>query len=483
MKNKAIFITILLFLLSQLQISYAEQISIDDVTRLVLKNSLDIQIAKIDAYKERTSLGRAKSIFDTFMNSGASYENDKKKSATPLLGTKTATDKYSLELEKKLPTGSSLKIDAEHSLVDANSSSSAINNYNESSIKFSLNQPLGRNFFGLTDRSNIKITKINIENAGYSSLDEIENTLYKAQAAYWNIVLREKILNIKSDMLKKAKELYSIYKEKYKRGTAEKVDLLAVEANMRARKNDVFIASLQEEIATNNLLFLLNEGDKYIHLQPMDSLVISPHYVRLYETLKKAILHRRDYNIIKNKIKSQNIDIKIKKNALWPEIDLETSFLKNGIESNYQDSWNETSEKNNYELFAGITFKMPLGNRSARADLEKAKLNKEQLLLLLKRTERLILKEINNKVGEVNSLKNQVELLTSVSKLQENKLKEEMKHIRYGRSSSDIIIRYEEDALQAHLDLASSLFQYRVRLIELDLAENTLLDKYWKGSL
>ena len=481
MRNKAILVTAMLFLLSQ--ISYAEQISIDDVTRLALKNSLDIQIARIDARKERTSLGKAKSIFDTFLSGEGIYRDNKKKSASTMSRTKTTTNEYSLGIEKKLPTGSSLKIDAEHSLIDANSSSSAINNYNESSLKFSLNQSLGKNFFGLTDRSEIKITKINIDNAEYSSLNEIENALYKAQAAYWNVVLKEKELNVKLDMLKKAEKLYSIYKENYERGTVEKADLFAVEANMRARKNEVLIARLQKEIAKNNLLFLLNEEDTNIQLQPVDSLVTALHCVDVYEILKEAILRRRDYKIIKNKIESQNIDIKIKKNALWPEIDLEASFLKNGLASNYQDSWNETSDENNHEFFTGITFRIPLGNRSAKADLEKARLNRKQLLLFLKRTERLILKEVINKVKEVNSLKNRVELLTSISKLQNNKLEEEMKHFSYGRSSSDIIIRYENDLLQARLNLTSSLFKYRVSLIDLDLAKNTLLDKHWKDAL
>ncbi len=491
MKNKAVLIIVLFFLL--LQSSYAEQfaentsslkqISIADVTRLALQNSLDIQIARIDAYKERTSLGKAKSIFDTFLNSGASHDDDKRKSPITFSRAKTTTNKYSLSVEKKLPTGSSLKIDAEHSLVDSNSASSAINNYNGSNIKFSLNQSLGKNFFGLTDRSGIKITKINIDNAEYSSLDEIEKALYKAQAAYWNIVLKEKELDIKSDMLKKAEKLYSIYKENYERGTVEKTDLFAVEANMRTRKNEMLIAHLEKEIAKNNLLFLLNEEDTHIQLQPVDSLVTTPHCVDMYKILEEAISHRRDYGIIKNSIESQNIDIKIKKNALWPEIDLEASFLKNGLASNYQDTWNETAEESNYEFFTGIIFRIPLGNRSAKADLEKAKLNKDQLLLFLKRTERLILKEINNKVKEVNSLKSRIELLSSISELQENKLKEEMKNLSYGRSSSDIIIRYEEDILQARLNLASSLFKYRISLIDLDLAKNTLLNKYWKGVL
>jgi outer membrane protein TolC len=101
----------------------------------------------------------------------------------------------------------------------------------------------------------------------------------------------------------------------------------------------------------------------------------------------------------------------------------------------------------------------------------------------LKRIERIIFRDINNNVTQVNTLANQVETNKKIVRLQERKLKAEEVKLQYGRSSSDIIIRFQEDLLNARLNLARALFSYRIALINLERNKNTLLSKYWKGKL
>ena len=56
------------------------------------------------------------------------------------------------------------------------------------------------------DQHQIKITRIDIENTEYTSLEKIENDLAQVQKAYWDLVLhREKVL-IEKDMVKQAKK-------------------------------------------------------------------------------------------------------------------------------------------------------------------------------------------------------------------------------------------------------------------------------------
>ncbi len=460
-----------------------KKISLDEASRLALENSLDIQIARFDTYRARTSLKNAESIFDTFLNAETSYRNNSKRSSTTLQDTQTVTNIYSIGLEKTLPEGSTLEINLEDSRVSSNLSTTALKPYHEAAVEVSLTQSLGKNFFGLADRAGIKTTRIDIMNAEYTSLTAIENILCDVQTAYWNLTFKNEELKIKSEMLEEAKKLLNIYKEKYEKGLVESVDLLAAQANVGARENDTLLSQLEKEITKNNLLFLLNEGNTSIEIEPSDSLTITPYNVDIYQELKEALLYRRDYKTIANQLKSLNIDIAVKKNALWPEIDLEASFTKNGIKSTLQDSWKDISSENNSEVYVGVSFKMPIENRLSKSDLKEAKLHKEQLLLSFKRTERLILKEIHNKTQKINNLKSRLMLLDSIAELQQNKLIEEMKHLSYGRSNSDTIIRYENDLLQARLNLASTLLNYHISLIELDAAKNTLLDKYWNGEL
>ncbi|UCG35100.1 MAG: TolC family protein [Candidatus Omnitrophota bacterium] len=458
-------------------------ISLEEVTQLALDNSLDIQIAKYDTYIKRTSLLKAESIFDTYFNVSAGYFDDTTKQPSVVFGTETGQTSYNFGISKKLPTGTEIAINAGDARNFTNSPFATLNPYHEASAGISLKQPLGINFFGLVDRAGIKITKIDIENAEYSSLEDIEETLYNAQVAYWKFVLKCEELKIIKGILQKSRRLYDIYKEKIKIGMVEQVDLFAVEANLRVREADVLMAELEKEQAKNELLFALNIDDLSIELAPRDSLSIDPFNIDLYQALTDAVNNRRDYKRIKNQLVADDINIVVARNALWPKIDLEASFTRNGLDRKYKPAWEEISDKNNRELFVGITLKFPLEKRNSRGDFQEATLQKEQNLLSLKRTERLIFKEIHNQVKEVNALKEQVSLYDKTSQLQEKKLQEEVKRLKYGRSNSDLIIRYGEDVLDAKLGLAQVLFAYRVSLIDFELAKQTLLNRYWRQEL
>lgn len=460
-------------------------ISLESVSQLALANSLDIQIAKFDAAISQTSLGKAVSIFDTILTAAVGANDDETASAISSAATKTREDTYSLGFSKKLPTGTTVTIDGENKRTNSDSSLTPINPYHQATAGASVTQAIGKNFFGLADRNDIKITKIDIENSRYTSLDDIETALYNVQAGYWNFVLKDSELKIAVEMLKKAQTLYNIYAEKYEVGLIEKVDLFAVDANLKTRENNVLIAQLGKETAKNNLLFLLNEQNLSVQLQPLDLLTIDPddEAVSLDVSLREALQHRRDYKKAQNSLKKNNIDIVTKKNSLWPEIDLKATFTRNGIQSQYKESWQNISDQDNAEMFLGLTIKLPIENRMAKSELKEAELTKQQLILSFTKTERLIIKELNNIVKEINSLKNQIRLYSSVVTLQQNKLEEETKRLKYGRSNSDIIIRYEEDLLGARLNMARTRFQYRLALSKLKLSKNTLLDRYWEEVL
>lgn len=459
------------------------ELSLKDVTNIALDNSLDIQIAKLDVYIERLSLKKENSIFDTFLSASISYNRDKRMQASTVFGTETKEHEFSFGLEKRTPTGTTFSLDTIGTKKRTNSIFSTLNPYNEARIELSITQKLGKNFFGLADRSKIKVTKIDIENSEFTSLGDIEDILSEVQKAYWRLVLEEEQLEIRKDMLFEAEKLYKIYKDKFSLGLVEESELLAVEALVYTRKASVSIAGLKRQTAKNNLLFLINKGNFKQEIKPKEELSSTSQRVDLAQALIKAIASRRDYRRAINEIKKNNIDLVVKKNALWPQIDLEASLNRNNLNLNRLQAWEDATRQSNDEVFVGLTIKIPFENTEAKAELKEAEFNKRKVLLELKRVERLILKELNNKVSRVNVIQNQVQLYEETVKIHEKKLKHQIKRLKFGRSDSDTLLRYEEDLLNTRLELVDYLFQYKVSFIELELAQNTLLDKYWKDSL
>ncbi|MCF7908873.1 MAG: TolC family protein [Candidatus Omnitrophica bacterium] len=459
------------------------ELSLEEVTEIALENSLDIQIAKFDTYISRTSKDEAESIFDTIFSAEASYNRNRKETASSLAGTDTRETIFSLGLEKKLPTGTTLALDAINTKTKTNSSFTTLNPYTEAGLEFSVTQELGRNFFGLADRAKIKITKIDIENSEFVSLDDIEQFLYAVQRSYWNLALREEELLIAKDMLSEAEKLYEIYKEKKELGLVEESEFLAIEALLKARQSSINVAQLARETAKNDLLFLINRGDFQQNLIPRDSLDIEVFETDLYQALNRAVDSRRDYKRIKNELEKNKIDLVVKKNALWPQIDFEATFTRNNIDTGRSQAWGDIFSDGGEDVFFKVSFEVPLEKRAARSQVRKADLEKSRFLLKFKRIERLLLQEINDKVNQVNTMQNQVKLFKQTVKIHQRKLKSQIERLSLGRSDSDTLIRYEEDLLKARLSLAEYLFNYRTSLIELDLKQNILLDKYWQEPL
>ncbi|MCF7870391.1 MAG: TolC family protein, partial [Candidatus Omnitrophica bacterium] len=254
-------------------------------------------------------------------------------------------------------------------------------------------------------------------------------------------------------------------------------------ALVKRRISELEVASLERLKAKNNLFFLLNISKINKEIKAVDDLFIQTEKAGLYQALREAINYRRDYKQIKNELKKNNIQVIVKKNALWPEIDLEASFARNNIGGSYSDSINNFTDESHNQISVGVSVKLPLENNKAQAELKAVELQGKKNLILFKKIERLILKDINNKVSNVNSYFSQIKTNQEIVEIQQEKLTLEKKRLEAGLSSADIIIDYHQDLLKSRLSLVDSLFKYRVSIIDLELVKNSLLDKYWNESL
>ena len=102
---------------------------------------------------------------------------------------------------------------------------------------------------------------------------------------------------------------------------------------------------------------------------------------------------------------------------------------------------------------------------------------------MIKEIENTIYQQIKNQVISCNAAAEEVKFWEKIVRLEEQKLKAEVRLFDYGRSNSDLVIRYENDLYQAKLQLAEAQFNYHISMIELEVRKNSLLSRYlniWK---
>jgi len=451
-------------------------LSYDQTVSLAIAANLDIRIARLESRIKATDITLAKSTFDTNIDIDVNYKDDQRAVASTLGGTKALTNNYDLSINKQLLTGTNLDIDLTNQRSWSDSQFATTNPAFDSEVKFTITQALLKNFGGIQDWGDVDIAKLEVLNVSLATQEKIENIIGDVQKSYWDLVFAYRSRDIKKGLLDEAWELFKIYRDKLDRGLAEEGDFYATRSNLRQRQNNLATAEEELQIAIDKLKLLLNDSSdiKYI---PTDALSLKSGTLKEDTNIKLAILSRRDYQQKMREIESKGIAVKMKENSRWPTLDLVASYARNGLGNGSSEALRAITQEDNPELYVGVEFNLLLENRQAGSEYEKAALEKEKLLIELELLQRRIELEVKEALRKVALNYNIAQSSEDILKLETSKLKEEEEKISYGRSSSDTLIRYQDDLLNARLNLARALATYLKSLTELDLTQDRLLKK------
>ena len=152
------------------------------------------------------------------------------------------------------------------------------------------------------------------------------------------------------------------------------------------------------------------------------------------------------------------------------------------IGAHFDDAVTNITAQDNPDFFTGLSINFPLENSLAKSKLKASELEKAKVLLNTKLLERKIAIAIMDRVMACNILKELALTSKEIAQLQTKKLDEEEKQFKYGRSNTDTIIRFQEDAILAQWKALQDKFNYAVAEIDLRLKEGTLLGKYWRNN-
>jgi len=456
----------------------AREVSMRGCVAFSICHSFDVQLAKLDLYVKETDLMYREAVFDAFISGGASYTEDKLQQLSVFAADDSQTNEYYVEIEKTLPTGTELSAKWSDTRFWSNNTSYTSKNPSHSAeLLFEAVQPVGKNFFGYVDRGKISLTRLAIESADFEMKDTIETFIAKVEKLYWELVFAKKSLEIYTDMLERAKKLYESDKKNFGIGMIEKVDLLNSEANVEKRKAEFVASENAYRRAEENLKLAMNlEEEKRIF--PRENLDFEYVGKKLPDCLMTAFEERQDYKTKKKDVDYMGLDLKIKANEKWPEVDLNASLAMNGVESKFNKAFGKTTVADNTYYYAGIEVVIPVENKEARAEYKRVEFEKEKAIVELKETERTIITEVGNAYRDVLTFQTSLQYFGRAVELQTEKLAEEEKRFEYGRSSTKRIVDYQRDLLLAELENAAFLLKHRQARVDLDKAMGTIYYKY-----
>lgn len=450
----------------------------DAVVDLLLERSFGLKQAEMTRDAVAEDIPTAKSVFDTTLGLDASYQLDKSASESSIFGDRTDTANWGLSLSKEIPSGTALGLSLTN--VRRKTYNSTVGNVQiipdqalyEPVLGFSLTQPFMQNAFGVNDRRAVAQAKFAYASADFTLKRETDLLVHKGLINYWALVFIKKHIQAQERAVAFAREFFETTKEEKKLGTAEKTDLLAAEANLLSRKDEL-LALREMERTTSEELRRDLEFEPEVGLNPP---LNWPEFTNAGifddERIKAAFERRGDYQSLRSDLERQNVRLAVAKNVRWPSLDLVSTLELNDVDPSYQTAIGNMDSPN---WTVGLSFSVPLENRAARADARRTTAEKARALFALKDIENQIVNELSRLIEEVKARKEIVDTSRRTLELQVAKLKEEMKKYHMGRSSSYVMVQYQNDAVMAERHLVEAWFAYQESVLGLKLADGTIV--------
>ena len=445
------------------------------VKDMVIEQSFGVKQVEMDRAAAAEVIPTAKGIFDTFLSGSAGYQMNKEKQINPIFGTRTDTVQWNLGLQKELsPTGTTLglSLDSEWTKtsgsfqVGGNPIIPSFGRY-EPVLGITLQQPLMKNAFGMNDRGGVQEARHAYASADQAVRYEIDKLVYLALQDYWRLFFIREHMKAIDRAVSFAREFLNTAFEERKLGTAEETDVLAARANLLGRQNEYSAYKELEEVAEEAL-----RND--LELDPDQALLLSSRYppkVRHLESVEsmisRAMANRGDYLAAIEEIERQRVRVKMARNSRWPQLDLVSTLDLNEIDRSYGDALGDMDSPN---LTAGLMLSVPLENRAARAGARKAEAERARTVYAAKDLEKKIANEIARLAVAIGERLTIVEQTQQALSLHLEKQKLELGKYRMGRSSSDLVKRYQDDTVDTQRNLFEAWLAYKKSILDLKFA-------------
>ena len=325
---------------------------------------------------------------------------------------------------------------------------------------------------------------------------QINTTLAQAQNTYWDLVAARENVRVAEQSMAVAQRLHEDNIARAEIGTASGLDVVTAESEVAARQRDLVTAQTtvqMREVDLKNVISKnLSDLVSSVQIEPIDSLPDpkADDIPSLEDALTTAIKNRSEIRQAEVNLLTQDIAIKYSKDLLRPSLLVFANFNSSGLYGDQtltdanggtvvlpggiSQALRQVRSWTYPEYAIGFTFSLNIRNRAAKADLYRARLEKQQTEIGIQRTRNSIALEIRKAMIGLVQSKAQVEAAHKAVELSSQSLAAEETRMMEGSSIPYEVIRRQRDLRSAQFAEVQARAAYAKALVERDRAMGVL---------
>lgn len=476
------------FAFAQMQGSVA--LSDEDCVIRALERNLSRQVRELDYQIAGVMVSRERAAFEPALVGSAREERNSRENTVEQFRNQLTSffeeqnRRYDLGVEGQFISGAKYRVGYSLNDLSNNLTNSVIDepfqNQYQSFLGVTVTQPLLRGAGFATSRAGINLAKAQQGVERQNLRREMMGVAAQTEAAFWDLVLAEELLAIRSESVKIAREIFEENRERNKQGKIAALEVLQAEANLADRNTRENEARQQRIQAVSRLQTMFSDDieDEQQDLTVKDVPPVKAFEYELSTAMALAILLQPDYLAQLDDLKQNEIRLAYAANQRWPQIDLIGSYGFNGLGDSISESWDESISRDYEAWSVGIQYSVGLGgDRKARADKKIAEMRKMQALAKLKEIELTMYRALQSGIQESVALRDNLNNIARVVEVREQLLEAEMQSLKAGRSDSRNVFAIEEDLLLAREAHARSINEYQKAMLRLELTTGLTLAK------
>ena len=472
-------------------------ITLEEAISRALEMNLDIQTARFSPQIQRYALQAAEAVFSPTLSSTYGYNNSTNRSISQLDGgaqTSTQRQTFNASLSKTMPWyGGRLSAGFNNSRTETNNAFSTLNPSFRSTASFSYTQPLLAGLSTDNQRTSLETQAIQGQISDIQLTSQIAIITNRVLVSYWGLRAAIEQIEIQRRNLAQAQQLLEQNAIRVQLGTLSDLQVIQAEAQVAIAEQSLLNAEIQwrnQELIFKRLLVSGAEDPLLAQtMNPTGLPVLVQQVVDIDAAIATALEQRADLRQTRQQRQISELDLAVTRNNTRPDLDLTGAyalqgtggdlFARSGLggdamlveQSGYLDGLNSIWERDTPTWSLTLNFSYPIGNKGAKANLQRAQLQIEQTDLALRNQELAIVTEVTNAGLAVNDFFLLLQASQRSREVSERAAGFEVTRFNVGASTNYEVALAQDALTSARLSELRAMINYVIAIAEFELVQ------------
>lgn len=464
-----------------------QSLSLEEAIRIALGNNVDLKVERENIRLQESDILFEQGQFDPTLHLDARVGKSVQESTSVIEAGFVETGQVDQE-SQRLSLGLNQRFGwgGDYDVTFSQSRSSAtlqeINPTFRGEPVLTFTQPLLRGFGREVTQGLLRIAQTQLQISQSVFRSQLMAIILEISDVYWDLIFQRENLKVQQQSLRAAERLLELNRNKVELGLLAPIEILVAEAGVASRVEGVVVAEKGIEDTEDQLRRLLNLPEQSFSAPPPLLPTEAPIDTRieLDETslLATALRERPEIEQSEMVLKNRALSIRIAENQLYPSLDLVGSVGLNGIGGSYSTELDQIESGDFYRWEAGVVLSFPLGNRSARANVQRERSEWNRATLNRERTIQQITLETKEGLRRVETDYRRIESNRRARILAERQLSAGNERAVLGLISSHDLLEFQTELADARGREIRAITDYNKSLINLDRVTGLLLERF-----